>query len=180
MQPAAYHSQQPWPTSQLMDDAAAHGVPLRTVVPPVAPLAAACLLGILAYRLRAYLLLFLAAGQYVGVLAAVPAVLGAAVHSLTAGIVTLIVFAVYIQAENHFLNPMSRTVRPNPPLGLVSVLVAGAIGNWLGGTFGTVGFLLAIRAAVSLHIAVREIWRATSAEQAVRAEPQGDASPGFS
>jgi predicted PurR-regulated permease PerM len=127
----------------------------------------------------AYLLLFLAAGRSAGELAAVPAALDAAVQSLTAGIATLIVFAVYTQAENHFLNPavMSRTVRPNPPLGVVSALVAGAIGNWLGGTFGPVGVLLAIPAAVSLHIAVREIWRASSAEQTMPAEPQGDASP---
>ena len=95
---------------------------------------------------------------------------------------TLIVFAVYTQAENHFLNPavMSRTVRPNPPLGLVSVQFAGAIGNYLGGTFGAVAVVLAIPAAVSLHIAVREIWRATSAEQAVPTEPQRDASPDLS
>ena len=152
MQPAAYDSQQSSPIPQLMDDAAAHGVPLRTVVPAAAPPAA------------------------------VPDVLYAAVHSLTAGIVTLVVFAVYTQAENHFLNPavMSRTVRPNPPLGLVSVLVAGAIGHCLGGTFGAVAVLLAIPAAVSLHIAVREIWRATSAGQTVPAEPQGDASPDLS
>ena len=78
------------------------------VVPPVAPLAAACLLGTLAYRLRAYMLLFLAAGQCVGVLAA------------------------------------------------------------------------AIPAAVSLQVAAREIWRATSAGQTVPAEPQGDASPDLS
>jgi predicted PurR-regulated permease PerM len=70
-------------------------------------------------------------------------------------------------------------VRINPLL-LMSVLVARAIGNWLGGTFGTVGDLLAIPAAVSLHIAVRDIWRATSAEQTVPAEPQGDASPDLS
>lgn len=97
MQPTACHCQQPWPISQLMHAAAAHGVPLRTVVPAVAPLAA-----------------------------------------------------------------------------------AAAIGNCPGGTFGAVAVLLAIPAAVSLQVAVREIWRATSAGQAGPAAPQGDASPDFS
>jgi predicted PurR-regulated permease PerM len=48
-----------------------------------------------------------------GALAGIPTVLFAAGHSLTAGIITLVVFHVYTQIENHVLNPivMSRTVR---------------------------------------------------------------------
>jgi predicted PurR-regulated permease PerM len=115
-----------------------------------------------------------------GALAGIPTVLFATVHSLRAGIVTLIVFVVYTQVENHFLNPavMSRTVRINPLLVLVSVLVAGAIGNWLGGTFGAfVAALIAIPTAASLQIAGREIWRTAPAEQARPAKAPRDAPP---
>lgn len=75
-----------------------------------------------------------------------------------------------------WLAVMSPAVRINPLLVLVSVLVAGAIGNWLGGTFG-VPALLAIPTAASPQIAVREVWRATSTAQALPAEAEGDASP---
>ena len=115
-----------------------------------------------------------------GALAGIPTVLFAAVHSLTAGIVTLIVFVVYTQVENHLLNPavMSRTVRINPLLVLISVLVAGGIGDWLGGLFGAfVAALIAIPTAASLQIAMREIWQAASAEQAPPAPALGDTPP---
>src|SRR5262249_60223484 len=85
-----------------------------------------------------------------GALAGIPTVLFAAVHSLTAGIVTLVVFLVYTQIENHVLNPviMSRTVRINPLLVLMSILVAASVGSWIGGLFGGfVAALLAIPAA---------------------------------
>ncbi len=116
-----------------------------------------------------------------GALAGIPTVLFAAVHSLTAGIVTLVVFVVYTQVENHILNPavMSRTVRINPLLVLVSVLVAGTIGNWLGSAFGAfVAALLAIPAAASLQIAVREI-RQTVSEQALPSGARREAPPGL-
>jgi predicted PurR-regulated permease PerM len=53
-----------------------------------------------------------------GALAGIPTIFFALIHSLTAGIVTLIVFVVYTQIESHVLNPMvmSRTVRINPLL----------------------------------------------------------------
>ena len=62
-----------------------------------------------------------------GAVAGIPTVLFATAHSLTAGIITLIVFLVYTQLENHVLNPvvMSRTVKINPLLVLLSVLVGG-------------------------------------------------------
>jgi predicted PurR-regulated permease PerM len=99
-----------------------------------------------------------------GALAGIPTVLFAAAHSLTAGIVTLVVFLIYTQLENHVLNPivMSRTVRVNPLLVLLSILVGGEIGSWIGGIFGAfVGALLAIPAAGALQVIVREIWQAT-------------------
>src|SRR5204863_8726930 len=73
-----------------------------------------------------------------GALAGIPTILFAAAHSLFAGVVTLVVFLAYTQVENHILNPviMSRTVRINPLLVLVSILVAASIGSWIGGFFG--------------------------------------------
>jgi predicted PurR-regulated permease PerM len=99
-----------------------------------------------------------------GALAGIPTVLFAAAHSLTAGIVTLVVFLIYTQLENHVLNPvvMSRTVRVNPLLVLLSILIGGEIGSWIGGVFGAfVGALLAIPAAGAIQVVVREIWHDT-------------------
>jgi predicted PurR-regulated permease PerM len=116
-----------------------------------------------------------------GALAGIPTVLFATVHSLTAGIVTLVVFVVYTQVENHLLNPivMSRTVKINPLLVLLSVLIGATIGDWLGGTFGAfIAALLAIPTAASLQIAVREIWYAMPEEQPAPADSQRDTEPG--
>jgi predicted PurR-regulated permease PerM len=99
-----------------------------------------------------------------GALAGVPTVLFAAAHSLTAGLVTLAVFLAYTQIENHVLNPlvMSRTVRVNPLLVLISILVGASIGSWIGGIFGGfVAALLAIPMAGAIQVVVREIWQAT-------------------
>jgi hypothetical protein len=65
-------------------------------------------------------------------------VLFALAHSLTAGIVTAAAFIAYQQIENHVLNPMvmSHTVKANPLLVLLSVLVGASIGSWLDGFFG--------------------------------------------
>ena len=134
-----------------------------------------------------------------GALAGIPTVLFAAAHSLTAGIVTLVVFLIYTQLENHVLNPivMSRTVRVNPLLVLLSILVGGEIGSWIGGIFGAfVGALLAIPAAGALQVIVREIWQATdpvvaaagvagqavdaTADMADEASEGPDAAPGAS
>jgi predicted PurR-regulated permease PerM len=103
-----------------------------------------------------------------GALAGIPTVLFALGHSLTAGIVTLVVFLVYTQVENHILNPvvMSRTVRVNPLLVLVSILVGASLGSWIGGIFGAfVAALLAIPAAGAIQVMVREIWQNTAPVQ---------------
>ena len=99
-----------------------------------------------------------------GALAGIPVVLFALTQSLTAGLVTLVVFAVYTQVENHILNPviMSRTVKINPLLVLISILVGASLGSWIGGFFG--GFvvaLLSIPLAGALQVIVREVWRST-------------------
>jgi len=107
-----------------------------------------------------------------GALAGIPVVLFAAGHSLTAGVVTLIVFLVYTQIENHVLNPvvMSRTVRVNPLLVLVSILVGASIGSWIGGIFGAfVAALLAIPSAGAIQVMIREVWLATALPEAVEA-----------
>ena len=99
-----------------------------------------------------------------GALAGIPTVLFAAGHSLTAGIVTLVVFLVYTQVENHVLNPivMSRTVHINPLLVLLAILVGANIGDLVGGFFGGfVGTLLAIPIAGAAQVIVRELLQAT-------------------
>jgi predicted PurR-regulated permease PerM len=118
-----------------------------------------------------------------GALAGIPTVLFALTHSLTAGIVTLVVFLVYTQFENHVLNPvvMSKTVRVNPLLVLVSILVGASIGSWIGGTFGAfVAALLAIPAAGAIQVIVREVWQDTAPESDAAAagpDPAGAGGP---
>ena len=100
-----------------------------------------------------------------GALAGIPTVLFAAFHSLAAGIVTLVVFLVYTQVENHVLNPiiMSKTVRINPLLVLVAILIGASLGSWLGGTFGAfVAALIAIPTAGAIQVVTRELWLATA------------------
>src|SRR5215471_10442798 len=111
-----------------------------------------------------------------GALAGIPTVLFATGHSLTAGIVTLVVFLAYTQIENHILNPvvMSRTVQINPLLVLVSILVAASIGSWIGGLFGGfVAALLAIPLAGAGQVIVSELWRETAPSA-----PAGPPGPG--
>jgi predicted PurR-regulated permease PerM len=104
-----------------------------------------------------------------GALAGIPTVLFATAHSLTAGIVTLVVFLAYTQIENHILNPvvMSRTVKVNPLLVLLSILIGASIGSWIGGIFGAfVAALLAIPAAGAIQVLVREVWLSTAPQSA--------------
>jgi predicted PurR-regulated permease PerM len=101
-----------------------------------------------------------------GALAGIPTVLFAFTQGVTAGVVTLVVFLVYTQVENHILNPviMSRTVKINPLLVLIAVLVGASLGDLVGGVFGGfVAALLSIPAAGALQVLVREAWLATAA-----------------
>lgn len=100
-----------------------------------------------------------------GAFAGIPTVLFAAGHSLTAGIVTAAVFVGYQQLENHVLNPlvMSQTVKVNPLLVLMSILIGTSIGSWIGGIFGGfVAALLSIPCAAALQVIVRELLVATA------------------
>jgi predicted PurR-regulated permease PerM len=116
-----------------------------------------------------------------GALAGIPTVLFALAHSVTAGIVTLVVFLAYTQIENHVLNPvvMSRTVSVNPLLVLLAILVGASLGSWVGGTFGAfVAALIAIPAAGALQVIVREVWRATGSPlQPATVGPPGRPAP---
>ena len=95
-----------------------------------------------------------------GLLAGVPVVVIAAIHSVPAGIVMLIVFLVYQQIENHVLNPiiMSKTVRLNPFWVLLAVLVGATLGGRIAGGLGTfVGALVGIPFGGALQVIVREL-----------------------
>ena len=78
------------------------------------------------------------------------------------------------------LNPvvMSRTVKINPLLVLLSILVGTSIGDWVGGFFGSfVAALLSIPVAGALQVIARELWQITGqpgpsdGEQAAGPEP---------
>lgn len=96
-----------------------------------------------------------------GALAGFPTVLFALGHSLTAGVVTLAVFLIYLAIQNHVLNPiiMSKAVKLNPLTVFVSILVGAEVGSWVGGIFGGfVGVLLAIPIAATLQVVILEFW----------------------
>jgi predicted PurR-regulated permease PerM len=115
-----------------------------------------------------------------GALAGIPVVLFAFTHSVPAGIVTLVVFLIYTQVENHVLNPviMSRTVKINPLLVLVSILVGASMGSWIGGIFGGfVAALLSIPIAGAMHVIVREIWQSTGTTAATEPDLTAAAPP---
>ncbi len=112
-----------------------------------------------------------------GALAGIPTVLFALGHSLTAGIVTAAAFIAYQQIENHVLNPvvMSRTVKINPLLVLLSIVVGTSIGSWLGGLFGSfVAALLSIPVAGALQVIARELWQITARPE----PPDGELAAG--
>jgi predicted PurR-regulated permease PerM len=101
-----------------------------------------------------------------GLLAGVPVVIIAAIHSIPAGIVMLVVFLVYQQIENHVLNPivMSKTVRLNPFWVLLAVLVGATLGGRVGGGLGTfVGALIGIPIGGMVQVIVRELRRGPGA-----------------
>jgi len=113
-----------------------------------------------------------------GALAGIPTALFAFTHSLTAGIVTAIVFITYQQIENHILNPviMSKTVKISPLLVLVAVLVGASLGSLVGGLFGGfVAALLAIPLAGALQVLVREAWYASAPAREPPEPPPGQA-----
>jgi predicted PurR-regulated permease PerM len=101
-----------------------------------------------------------------GLLAGVPVVVIAAIHSVPAGIVMLIVFLTYQQVENHILNPviMSKTVRLNPFWVLLAVLIGASLGGKIASDLGTfVGALIGIPVGGAIQVTLREIRRGPDA-----------------
>jgi predicted PurR-regulated permease PerM len=86
-------------------------------------------------------------------LGAVPTVGVAFLHSVPAGIGTIVFFIVYQQFENHVLQVsiMSRTVNLNPLAVLVSVLCGVEL-------FGILGALLSIPVAGIIQVIVRDVY----------------------
>ena len=86
-------------------------------------------------------------------LGAIPAVAVAFIHSPLTGFATIGFYVVYQQFENHVLQVtiMSRTVKLNPLMVLVSVLVGVEV-------FGLLGALLAIPVAGIIQVVGRDIW----------------------
>ena len=86
-------------------------------------------------------------------LGAVPTILFAFLHSVPAGIVTLIFFVVYQQFENHVLQVtiMAKTVNVNPLTVMISVLIGVEL-------FGFLGALLAIPVAGIVQVVVRDVY----------------------
>lgn len=114
-----------------------------------------------------------------GLIAGVPSVIIALLHSPTAGVVMAIVFVGFQLVENHFLYPvvMSRTVRMNPLWVLLAVLVGANLGGVFGSTLGALtGALVAIPVGGAIQVVSREIWQRTRATDS----RLGDLVPGGS
>jgi predicted PurR-regulated permease PerM len=76
---------------------------------------------------------------------------------------------------------MSRTVKINPLLVLLSILVGTSIGDWVGGFFGSfVAALLSIPVAGALQVIARELWQITGQPGPPDGEQAADPEPGVS
>ena len=109
-----------------------------------------------------------------GLLAGVPTVGVAFLHSVPAGIVTIVVFLAYQQIENHILYPLiiSRTVRLNPLVVLLAVLIGAEVGSIVGSTFGAIcGAIFAVPFAGMIQIGGGEIWKARFGDTELREAP---------
>ena len=115
-----------------------------------------------------------------GLIAAIPSVLIAALHSPTSGLVMIIVFVGFQLVENHFLYPvvMSRTVRMNPLWVLLAVLIGANLGGVFGSTLGALtGALVAIPVGGAIQVVFREVWQRTRASAATDGELGPDSPP---
>ena len=111
-----------------------------------------------------------------GLIAGVPSVVIALLHSPTAGVVVAIVFIGFQLVENHFLYPvvMSRSVRMNPLWVLLSVLIGANLGGVFGSALGALtGALVAIPVGGAIQVIFREVWQHTRAST----EDPGGTSP---
>jgi len=118
-----------------------------------------------------------------GLIAGVPAVLIAALHSPTAAVVTLAVFVGFQLVENHFLYPvvMARTVRMNPLWVLLAVLVGANLGGVFGSALGALaGALVAIPVGGAIQVISQEVWAHTRATRTEGEEIDGGVAFGAS
>jgi predicted PurR-regulated permease PerM len=102
-----------------------------------------------------------------GLIAAIPSVILALLHSPTAGIVMIIVFVGFQFVENHLLYPivMSRSVRMNPLWVLLSILIGANLGGVFGSSLGALaGALIAIPVGGAIQVIAREVWERTKAK----------------
>jgi predicted PurR-regulated permease PerM len=116
-----------------------------------------------------------------GLIAGVPSVLIATLHSPTSGVVMAIVFVGFQLVENHFLYPvvMSRTVRMNPLWVLLAVLIGANLGGVFGSTLGGLtGALVAIPVAGAVQVISREVWQRTRAVDPETGEALTELPPG--
>jgi predicted PurR-regulated permease PerM len=116
-----------------------------------------------------------------GLIAGVPSVLIATLHSPTSGVVMAIVFVGFQLVENHFLYPvvMSRTVRMNPLWVLLAVLIGANLGGVFGSTLGGLtGALVAIPVAGAVQVISREVWQRTRAVDPATGEALSELAPG--
>jgi len=103
-----------------------------------------------------------------GLIGGIPAIGVAFLHSTTAGIVTVVLFVVYQQIENHFLNPLiiSKTVRLNPFWVLLAVLFGASIGDTIAATFGAIcGAIVAVPVAGAIQVLGGELVRSRAARR---------------
>ena len=103
-----------------------------------------------------------------GLIAGVPSVLIALLHSPTAGIITAAIFIGFQLFENHFLYPvvMSKTVRMNPLWVLLAVLVGANLGGAFGSALGALaGALVAIPIGGAIQTIFREVRAQTASEK---------------
>jgi predicted PurR-regulated permease PerM len=114
-----------------------------------------------------------------GLIAAVPSVVIALLHSPTAGLVVAIVFVGFQLVENHFIYPvvMSRSVRMNPLWVLLSVLIGANLGGAFGSALGGLtGALVAIPVGGAIQVIFREGWRHTRAAEGPLDGPDAEAA----
>ncbi len=100
-----------------------------------------------------------------GLIAGVPTVGIALLHSPVDALVMLIVFVVFQLFENHFLYPvvMSRTVRMNPLWVLLAVLIGANLGGAFGSALGALaGALVAIPVGGAVQVVFQEVWHGTA------------------
>jgi predicted PurR-regulated permease PerM len=117
-----------------------------------------------------------------GLIAAVPSVLIALLHSPTSGVVVLVVFVGFQLVENHFIYPvvMSRSVRMNPLWVLLSVLIGANLGGAFGSALGALaGAVVAIPVGGAIQVIAGELWdqtRASGVESGDQAADPGERS----